>query len=78
MLELAAAGAQVMHARAVEIAARFDVDLRLGSAFEVEDTIGTLVTKRPERMEELVLTGLHRSAVTRSSSCAACRRACGR
>ncbi len=59
MLELATAGAQVMHSRAVEIAARFDVDLYLGSSFEPgEDTIGTIVTRRPNRMEELVLTGI--------------------
>ena len=59
LLELAAAGAQVMHARAVEIAAKFDVDLRLGSAFDQgDDTIGTYVTRKPNRMEELVLTGI--------------------
>jgi aspartate kinase len=59
LLELASAGAQVMHARAVEIAAKYDVDLRLGSAFEAgEDTIGTYVTRNPRRMEELVLTGI--------------------
>jgi aspartate kinase len=59
LLELASAGAQVMHSRAVEIAAKYDVDLRLGSAFEEgEETIGTLVTREPRRMEELVLTGI--------------------
>ena len=59
LLELASAGAQVIHARAVEIAAKFNVDLRLGSAFEeAEDTIGTFVTRSPSRMEELVLTGI--------------------
>jgi len=59
LLELASGGAQVMHARAVEIAARYDVDLRLGSAFEEgEETIGTYVTRKPKRMEELVLTGI--------------------
>ncbi|MEX2584687.1 MAG: aspartate kinase [Gemmatimonadota bacterium] len=59
LLELASAGAQVMHARAVEIAAKYDVDLRFGSAFEESDeTFGTLITRTPERMEELVLTGI--------------------
>jgi aspartate kinase len=59
LLELSAAGAQVMHSRAVEIAAKFDVDLRLGSALEPgEDAIGTRVTRAPRRMEELVLTGI--------------------
>ncbi len=59
MLELAAAGAQVMHSRAVEIAARYGLDLYLGSALEAgADTIGTRVTRTPRRMEELVLTGI--------------------
>jgi aspartate kinase len=59
LLELASAGAQVMHSRAVEIAAKFDVDLRLGSAFDAaDDSIGTFVTRKPNRMEELILTGI--------------------
>lgn len=59
MLELATAGAQVMHPRAVEIAARYGVDLCLGSAFEEGDgAIGTYITRTPRRMEELVLTGI--------------------
>lgn len=59
LMELAASGAQVMHARAVEIASNFNVDLRLGSALESgDDTIGTLVTRTPRRMEDVVLTGI--------------------
>ena len=59
MLELAAGGAQVMHGRAVEIAANYNVDLCLGSSFEEgESSIGTLITRTPRRMEELVLTGI--------------------
>jgi aspartate kinase len=59
MLELSSAGAQVMHSRAIEIAANFNVELYLGSAFEEgEGTIGTVVTRTPNRMEELVLTGI--------------------
>lgn len=59
LLELASGGAQVMHARAVEIAAKYNVDLRLGTAFaDGDDTIGTLVTRSPKRMEELALTGI--------------------
>jgi aspartate kinase len=59
MLELATSGAQVMHSRAVEIAARFGTDLFLGTAFEEgEDTIGTTITRTPSRMEELILTGI--------------------
>src|SRR5690606_27496406 len=58
MLELATAGAQVMHARAVEIAGRYGVDLHLGSAPERPDgedeidPIGTIITRTPHRMEE--------------------------
>ena len=59
LMELATSGAQVMHARAVEIASNFNVDLRLGSARESgADTFGTLVTRTPRRMEEVVLTGI--------------------
>ncbi len=59
MLELASSGARVMHARAVEIAARFNMELLLGTAFEDgENTIGTTITRTPNRMEELVLTGI--------------------
>jgi aspartate kinase len=59
MLELASAGAQVMHARAVEIASKFGTELTVRSAFdESPDATGTLITQTPERMEELALTGL--------------------
>jgi aspartate kinase len=59
MLELAAGGAQVMHARAIEIASRFGVDVWVGSSFEENSTAGgTLITGTPNRMEELVLTGI--------------------
>jgi aspartate kinase len=59
MLELAAGGAQVMHARAIEIASRFDVDVWVGSSFEEgEHSAGTLITRTPKRMEDLVLTGI--------------------
>jgi aspartate kinase len=60
MLEMASAGAQVMHPRAIEIAAKFNVDLRVRSAFEntLGESAGTLITRKPRRMEELVLTGL--------------------
>jgi aspartate kinase len=60
MLELAAGGAQVMHPRAIEIASRYDTDVWVGSSFtdEGEDAPGTLITRTPRRMEELVLTGV--------------------
>jgi aspartate kinase len=60
MLEMASAGAQVMHPRAIEIASRFDMDLRVGSAFDPasEESGGTLITRTPRSMEDLALTGL--------------------
>jgi aspartate kinase len=60
MLELASAGAQVMHARAIEIAAKFGVDVWVGSSFTdgEEAAPGTLITRKPQRMEELALTGI--------------------
>jgi aspartate kinase len=62
MLELASSGAQVMHARAVDMAARYGLDLRVLSAFTGGDgeggTAGTLITQTAQRMEDLVLTGI--------------------
>ncbi len=57
MLELATGGAQVMHARAVELGARFAVPIRVLSSFE-EGAVGTLITHEEPRMEGLELTGI--------------------
>ncbi|MGH7506078.1 MAG: aspartate kinase [Longimicrobiales bacterium] len=59
MVELATAGARVMHPRAVEIGARFGVPIRVLSSFRDDDQDGTLITRVPAMsMEELALTGL--------------------
>jgi aspartate kinase len=58
MIELAASGAQVMHPRAVEIGARFNVPIRVLSSFSDGEQGGTLITRRKDRMEGLALTGL--------------------
>lgn len=62
MLEMASSGAQVMHARAVDMGARFGMDIRVLSSFAPvggeEDGRGTLITHAPTPMEELVLTGI--------------------
>jgi aspartate kinase len=62
MIELASAGAQVMHPRAVELAARHQMDVRVLSSFTQPGTpsegTGTLITRSPRSMEELALTGL--------------------
>lgn len=57
MVELAASGAQVMHPRAVEIGARYDVTIRVASSFR-EGPGGTLIRRRKQDMEGLVLAGL--------------------
>jgi aspartate kinase len=57
MLELAAAGAKVLHIRAVEYARRHGVSLHVRSSFA--DTQGTfVVTERGENMEEPIITGV--------------------
>ncbi|MGQ0813114.1 MAG: aspartate kinase [Gemmatimonadota bacterium] len=58
MVELATSGAQVMHPRAVEIAARYGVPIRVLSTFGNNDDGGTLITKKERSMEGLQLTGL--------------------
>ena len=59
MLEMASAGAQVMHARAIEIAGRFGMDICVRSSFEeAGENGGTRITRAPQRMEELSLTGI--------------------
>ena len=58
MVELATSGAQVMHPRAVEIGARYNVPIRVLSSFGSDDDEGTLITKKAKNMESLQLTGL--------------------
>jgi aspartate kinase len=57
MIELASAGARVMHPRAVEIGARFDVPICVLSSFRDTEVISTLITRRTD-MEQVALTGL--------------------
>lgn len=58
MLELAAAGAKILHIRAVEYARRHNVDLRVRSTFSTDP--GTIVysSKPGENMEEPVVSGV--------------------
>jgi aspartate kinase len=58
MLELANSGAQVMHARAVELGARFGVPIRVRASQGDDADEGTLITHRERRMEDMVLTGI--------------------
>ena len=58
MVELATSGAQVMHPRAVEIGARYQVPIRVLSSFRENGDGGTLITRREPNMEGFTLTGL--------------------
>lgn len=59
MLELATSGAKVVHPRAVEMAARFGMPVRVLSSFAANDQDAeTLITRERRNMEELVLTGI--------------------
>lgn len=58
MTELAVSGARVMHPRAVEIAARFGVPVRVRSASAGHDDGGTLIARREPTMEDPAITGV--------------------
>jgi aspartate kinase len=58
MLELAVAGAQVMHPRAIEIAARHGVAVRVLSSLLDGDEGGTTIARRSPTMEDPALTGV--------------------
>jgi aspartate kinase len=63
VLEMAVGGSQVMAARAVDMAARFEMDVRVLSSFSPDDAApadgtGTLITRDPGHMEALVLTSI--------------------
>jgi aspartate kinase len=58
MLELAVSGAQVLHPRAVEIAARYKVPVRVLSSLMEGELGGTLIATRKMTMEDLALTGV--------------------
>ena len=50
MLEMASLGAQVMQARSIEVAKRFNIPLHVRSSFSKEE--GTMIVKETEKMEE--------------------------
>ncbi|HSH46481.1 MAG TPA: aspartate kinase [Longimicrobiales bacterium] len=58
MIELAVSGAQVLHPRAVEIAARYDVPIRVLSSLVDGEEGGTLIAKRESGMEGPAITGV--------------------
>ncbi|MFM2384341.1 MAG: hypothetical protein RL166_215 [Actinomycetota bacterium] len=58
MLELAAAGAKILHIRAVEFARRHNVDLRVRSTFSTDPGTRVVSGNKGESMEESVVSGV--------------------
>ncbi len=56
MLEMASLGAQVMQARSIEVAKKFDVPIHVRSSFS--ESSGTMIIKEVKRMEDVVVTGV--------------------
>lgn len=56
ILELAGSGAQVMQARSIEVAKKFNVNIHVRSSYkEIE---GTRITREVSRMEDVVVSGI--------------------
>lgn len=58
MTELAVSGARVMHPRAVEIAGRYRIPIRVRSSLTDDDREGTLIARREPTMEDPAITGV--------------------
>ncbi len=56
MLEMASLGAQVMQARSIFVAKRFDVPIHVRSSFSARE--GTMITKAAGAMEDVVVSGV--------------------
>jgi len=56
MLEMASLGAQVMQARSIEVAKKFNVPLHVRSSFT--DEPGTMIIKEVKKMEDVVVSGI--------------------
>jgi aspartate kinase len=56
MLEMASLGAQVMQARSIEVAKRFNIPIHVRSSFSKEE--GTMIIKETEKLEEIAVRGL--------------------
>jgi len=56
MLELAGVGSQVMMARSIEVAKKYNVIIHVRSSFT--DETGTLITKEVPNMEDVVVSGI--------------------
>lgn len=56
MLEMASLGAQVMQARSIEVAKKFDIPLHVRSSFNQNQ--GTMILKEADKMEDVVISGV--------------------
>lgn len=56
MLEMASLGAQVMQARSIEVARRFNIPLHVRSSFSKEE--GTMIVKGDEKLEDVSVRGV--------------------
>ena len=56
MLEMASLGAQVMQARSIEVAKKFDVPIQVRSSFS--ENCGTMIIKEVKNMEDVAVTGI--------------------
>lgn len=56
MLEMASLGSQVMQARSIEVAKKFDVPIHVRSSFSPNR--GTMIIKEVKRMEDVVVSGV--------------------
>lgn len=56
MLEMASLGAQVMQARSIEVAKKFNVPIHVRSSFSTNS--GTMIIKEVKRMEDVVVSGV--------------------
>ena len=56
MLEMASLGAQVMQARSIEVAKKFNVPIHVRSSFSKNS--GTMIVKEVKRMEDVVVSGV--------------------
>ncbi len=56
MLEMASLGAQVMQARSIEVARRFNIPIHVRSSFCKEE--GTMIVKSDDRLEDIAVRGV--------------------
>lgn len=60
MLEMASLGAQVMQARSIEVAKRFNIPIHVRSSFSKEE--GTMIMQKTKKLEEIAVRGVTSNA----------------